>query len=76
VDEGVATVIAYATFVELQGGVAEFPGGHSGNADVNGHGFHVQAVLCHTAGTASQRVIRFRSAVSADDVDFTISMTY
>jgi hypothetical protein len=72
VDEIGGGVVADSAAVEGESGVAEFSGGDAGNANVDGHGLHVQAVLGDAVAVGSEILVAPRRAVAADDVDFGI----
>jgi hypothetical protein len=69
VDEVGFCVVTYATAMQGQGSVAYLGRRNSGDADVDGFGFHMLAVQRHTVSMLAQVVVAPRSAIAADDVD-------
>jgi hypothetical protein len=63
-------VIAYATPMKPQCGITERRRCNSRQADVNGHGLHVQAVLGHGRRAAPQKFIAPGRSIAADNIDF------
>ena len=67
-------VIAHSAAMESQGSVANFGGGNSGNADVDGLGFHVLAMQRNAVSMFTKIVVAPRSAIAADDVDRAVGL--
>jgi hypothetical protein len=62
--------------VQSQRRVAKGPGAHSGNADVDRHRLHVQAVEGNTVPVFPEELIAPRRAITADDVDLGVGSAY
>jgi len=65
-------VIAYATPMKPQCGITERGRCNSRQADVNGHGLHVQAVPGHGRRAAPKKLIAPGRSIAADNVDFSV----
>ena len=55
-------------------GIAHLGGGNAGDADVDGFGFHVLAVLGDSVAVLAEVVVAPRGAISADDIDHAIGV--
>ncbi len=62
-------IVADATAMQTQGGIADFGGGHSRDANVDSLPFDVLAVHGHAGGGAAKEFVAPRSAVAADDIN-------
>ncbi len=67
--EPVLGIVAHASIVQSQRGVAQGKRRDAGNANVDGVSQNVHTMLGNAAGGVVQKRVRPRRAVSADDVD-------
>ena len=65
-------VIANTTPMKVQRGIAQSRCRNSRQADVNGHGLHVQAVLGYGRRAAPQKFVAPRSSIATDNVNFLV----
>jgi hypothetical protein len=65
-------VVAHATPMKVQRRIAQGRRRNSGQADIDGHGLHVQAVLGYGRRAASQKFVAPRRSIAADNVNFLI----
>lgn len=71
-DELLTLVVADSSAMEAQSSIPQRSGLHAGQADIDGHGLHVQAVLRNSARAAAEKVVAPRRPISADHIDFGI----
>lgn len=72
VHELLLRVVADAPTMQTQSSISQGGGFHTGHADINSHGLHVQAVLRDSAGAAAEKVVTPGRAISANHIDFGI----
>jgi hypothetical protein len=70
VDELITLVVADSSAMEAQSGIPQGSGLHAGQADIDGHGLHVQAVLSDSARAAAEKVVAPWGPISANHIDF------
>ena len=65
-------VVAYAASLQRQSGIANLGRRCSGNANVDGFGFHVLTVQCNAMAMLTEIVIAPRGTIPADNVNFAV----
>ncbi len=65
-------VITYSAAMKDQGGITYLCGGNSGNAEVDGFGFHVLAVELNAVSMLAQVVVAPRCSIAAHDIDHAV----
>ncbi len=69
------SVIPDAAAMQAEGRIAKLGSGHTGDANIDRHGLHVEAVFGHAVPVAAQVFIAPGRAVAAYDIDFGIGMS-
>src|SRR5579864_1341889 len=72
VNEAGARIISDAAAAQRQGGVPKVSRRNTGQANINGFSFHVQALLCHTGSVGSQILVAPARSITTDDANFAI----
>jgi len=61
-------VVANASPMKRERGIAEYGSFQARQTDVDGFGFHVQAMLCHSRRVSAEKLVAPRRAIFADDL--------
>jgi len=68
-------IVTHAAASQSQSSLAQFERVDAGHPQIDGFRLNVKAILCDSRGVSTERFVRRRSAVAADDVDLATGMS-
>ena len=69
VNEVRVRIVAHTAASQTESSLAQFEGVDAGHPQIDGFRLNVKAVLCDSSGARTERFVRRRRAVAADDLD-------